>query len=179
MKKVLLTAIIIVNAVTGYCQQAIPEFKNKVMVRTSGNTLEALEPTGMRYDIKGRIGKGTTYITAEGPKASVDHKPSSGNVFVVKIEPGVDPEGVITLYKFSTDKKSRKIETGSVGMGGMKNAKLPTTQLNFRKVQDGVYEILPAKTLEPGEYIFTVSQELISGTMVAGEIKGFAFSVPE
>ncbi len=177
MKKMMLAALLAIAAQVAVAQDAIPEFKNKVMLHTKANTVENLDNTTLTRGMKGKPGKGTVFMKADGQNAAVVFDPKSGNDFIVKIEPGVDPESIVTLYVFDVDKKSRNIVTGEVGMRGSKDVVIPTVKLNFKKVQDGVYSISPVKSLGPGEYIFTVSQPV--NISLAMDVKGFAFSVPE
>lgn len=157
-------------------QDAIPEFKNKVMLHKS-NALENLDNTTLTRGMKGKPGRGIVFMKAEGTNAAVAFDPKSGNDFIVKIEPGVDPESIVTLYIFDVDKKNRNIVTGEVSMSGSKDIVMPTVKLNFKKLQDGVYSITPIKPLAPGEYIFTVSQPV--NLSLAMDMKGFAFTVAE
>lgn len=174
MRKLVL-AIACLLAFTAQAQQPVPEFKNKVMFLAAGNTLEPLEMTALSQGMKSGLGSGQIFMKAEGRESSVPVDPASGK-FIVKIDTDTDPEMVIRLYRFETDKKMRKIPMGSVGMGGMKNADIPTVALIFHKEQDGVYTISTRGPLSRGEYFFTVNQTM-SGGMTGPEIQGFSFSV--
>ncbi|MBX2907755.1 MAG: hypothetical protein KF744_17045 [Taibaiella sp.] len=177
MKSTILTILATAGMFLANAQQAIPEFKNKVMVLTKNNTLENLETTTLTYGVKSGFGKGSVFLKADGQHASTTYDPTSGNKFIVKIVKDTDPETLVTLYNFTVEKKYRKIVTAGVGFGNAKDIELPTPKLNFTKVQDGVYIITPVKPLEPGEYIFMVDQPLTGPG--ASEAKGQAFAVPE
>jgi hypothetical protein len=176
MKLSLLLSALALSVAT-MAQQAIPEFKNKVMLLNKDNTLSNLDLTPLGYASTSKMGAASVYMGADGKNAAITFNPNAGNSFIVKIEPGVDPEGVVTLYEFVVERKVRKIYTGRVSMSGLKPVESQTVKLSFSKVQDGVYIIKPLAPLEPGEYIFTVSQPLNSSVTI--EVKGFAFSVPE
>ena len=177
MKKMILAALLAIGTQVAVAQDGIPEFKNKVMLHTKANAVENLDNTTLTRGMKGKPGRGTVFMKAEGKNAAVTFDPKSGNDFIVKVEPGVDPESVVTLYIFDVDKKNRNIVTGEVGMSGSKDIVIPTVKLNFKKVQDGVYRISPMTPLAVGEYLFTVSQPV--NLSLALDIKGFAFSVAE
>lgn len=177
MKSTFITLLLAASTLYSYAQQAIPEFKNKVMVLTKNNTLENLETTTLTYGVKSGFGKGSVFLKADEPHASITYDPASGNKFIVKIAQDTDPETIVTLYNFTVEKKYRKIVTAGVGMGSAKDIDLPTAKLNFTKVQDGVYLLSTVKPLEAGEYIFMVNQPLTGPG--ASEAKGQAFSVPE
>ncbi len=177
MKKILFAVVLALVTQVAIAQDAIPEFKNKVMLHTKANTVENLDNTTLSRGMKGKPGKGIVFMKADGKNAAVKFDPKSGNDFIVKVEPGVDPESIVTLYIFDVEKNARNIITGEVGMRGSKDIVIPTVKLNFKKVQDGVYIITPVNPLTPGEYIFTVSQPV--NLSLALDIKGFAFSIAE
>ena len=178
MKNILLALSIAVSSFAAQAQTAIPEFKNKVMVLTKSNTLQSLEYTTLSYGLKGKYGGAGSkgYMKADGPTAGVTFNPADGNSFIVKLEPGSDPESFVTLYIFDAEKKMRKITLWVMGMGGTKDKEIPTAKLNYKKVEDGVYIMTPAQPLEEGEYIFFVNQPV--NKSVSSDIKGYAFSVP-
>ena len=177
MKKLLAAALVFAAIVQASAQNAVPEFKNKVMLHRKNNTLDNLESTTLTYHIVSKMGGGSVCMRTDGRNASVAYDPKSGDDFIVKIEPGVDPESIVTLYQFDLEKKQRKITTAAVGMSGSKKVEIPVVKLNFKKLEDGVYAISALKPIEPGEYIYTVSQPVSSS--VTTDIKGFAFSVAE
>ncbi len=178
MKNILQTLLITCLSITAQAQTAIPEFKNKVMVLTKSNALQSLEYTTLAYALKGKYGGAGSkgFMKAEGPSSSVKINPADGSSFIVKLEPGTDPESYVTLYVFDAEKSSRKITLWSMGMRGTKDVEIPTVKLNFKKVEDGVYVMTPAQTLEEGEYIYFINQPL--NKSVSSDIKGYAFSVP-
>lgn len=175
MKKLLIICLLAFVAHASIAQDAIPEFKNKVMLATKDQGLTNLDMTTLSRGSKGKMGKGSIFLKAEGEHASVLNNAATANDFIIKIEPEVDPESIVTCYIFEIDNKSRILVTGEVTRSGSKDVTIPTVKLNFKKVQDGVYRISPAKPLVTGEYIFTVSQPL--SLTLALELKGFAFSV--
>ena len=178
MKNILQAFLIACISFTAQAQTAIPEFKNKVMMLTKNNTLQSLDYTPLAYALKGKYGGAGSkgFMKADGPSASVKYNQADGSSFIVKLDPGSDPESYITLYVFDAEKSSRRIVIWSMGMRGTKDVEIPTVKLNLKKVEDGVYIMTPAQTLEEGEYIFFVNQPL--NKSVSSDIKGYAFSVP-
>ena len=174
MKKFIAT-ILLASAFTAInAQTAIPEFKNKVMVLTANNSLETLESTTVSFVSKG-FARGHIGVSAVGPSSSVIYSTKSGSSFIVKIDPGVDPESVITLYKFTVKKKNRIIDILSTGFYKTRYEDQQIIKLNFKKVQDGVYII--TANLEPGEYFFSTREPGVGGSIPMPS--GFAFSVKE
>ncbi len=178
MKIILQTFLAACISFSVHAQTAIPEFKNKVMILTKNNTLESLEYTTLSYALKGKYGGAGSkgYMKADGPSSSIKFSPMDGSSFIVKLEPGSDPESYVTLYVFDAEKNSRRIILWSMGMRGTKDVEIPTVKLNLKKVADGVYVMTPTGPLEEGEYIFFVNQPL--NKSVSSDIKGYAFSVP-
>ena len=158
-------------------QPPIPEFKNKVMFVNKTNTLAELESIALTLSSKAGFGKGSNYLRVDGVTSSVSHSGTPKNRFIVKIDPGTDPSTTIYLYKFEVDKKYRKILTGTVGIGGVKDGKIVTMPLTFTKVSDGVYIVSPKDQLPDGEYVFTVNNPITNTSNQ--ETKGFGFSVAQ
>jgi len=176
MKNIFLSLLFTSFSLVSFGQTAIPEFKNKVMVLTKNNTLESLESTTLEYSVKGKFGGAKGYLQADDEASKVVYDPKAGSSFIVKLESGVDPESVITLYIFDVAKGMRRIKTGEIGMTGSKKIEIPIIRLDFKKVQDAVY-IINTGILPPGEYIYMVNKPV--NTTATSDYKGFAFSVAE
>jgi hypothetical protein len=153
-----------------------PEFKNKVYAVTAENTLSDLDNTDFIYEMRtGMTAK--LFFRAAGLKSAVI-KPGNTR-FAVRIEPGVDPETVVELFKLATDKNSRFIQVGSISMGSSKPAELPKQKLSFSKMADGVYMITPREPLSPGEYAFIINRPATVPLGGSASAMGQAFSVGE
>lgn len=140
------------------------------MILTHSNSLESLENVSLKMVPRKKV----ISMSVENENSSVAFSLSSGNSFIVKIDPGVDPETLIVLYKFNAYKDSRNIDiVSSAGLGKAKYDDQQVVKLNFKKVQDGVYIISTAPLEEGGEYYFTCSPYQ---SAVVPLDKGFAFS---
>ncbi len=174
MKRILVVVMLIAISL-GANAQSIPEFKNKVMLVDKDQSISNLESVTLTNYIKTKVGAGAVGLKVDDENSPIVFDAAAGKSFIVKIEPGVDPESIVTLYKFTIEKKKRTIITYATSISGMKDTKLPVMPLSFKKVQDGVYNITAMKPLEEGEYVFIVSQPLTNTTI--SDVKGFAFSV--
>jgi len=180
----------------------VPEFKNQVMLLKSDNTLSDLDKTqltqkssisragGMVPIVGGiRALKGNKiYLKAEGccAKHSLSGKPTT--TFVVRVEPGTDPENVVGLYAFEAKDDYRKLVTNKVTVGtalgngnAVGNSKLEGIALQFKRVGEGVYAINYSEQLEAGEYVFLIVNESLGGMDLNAANqqykKGYCFSV--
>jgi hypothetical protein len=174
MKAIGASLLLIAMSSFAGAQTTIPDFSDKVMVLTKANSLESLESVTLGYITKNHVNGANAYLIADEPTSSVTYDQSVGNSFIVRIDPKVDPESIITLYVFDADKKKRKIKIAAVNGLGQKKVEIPIIRLAFKKVQDGVY-IITTGRMEEGEYVFFVNQELTRA--VSSNMKGYAFSV--
>ena len=157
-----------------------PEFKNKVMYLKKDNTLIDLDNTDLQTEMKASLtGSGTLNIKAAGVTSSVKRVGSPANKFVIKIDADTDPSSAVELFKFSVDKKNRKIVVAGYRMGSAIDVTLPKQKLTFTKVEPGVYTISPAEQLEPGEYGFIINRPNIDymSASTPKNLKGFCFYV--
>ena len=132
-----------------------PEFKNKVYAVTADNKLAGLDNTDFIYEMKtGMTAK--LFFRAAGTSSAT--KQPGDMRYAVRIEPGIDPETTVELFKLATDRKSRFIQVGTISMGSSKPAELPKQKLSFQKIADGVYLITMREPLAAGEYAFIVNR---------------------
>lgn len=179
MRKLLLIAGL-AFAMNSSAQNAIPEFKNKVMFVQPDKTLVELDRTDMNSDLHSNFGgHSEVNLVANGKVSSITHAGTTTDKYIVKIEPGTDPSNSVELFTFEVAKKNRKILVAEMSMGKDKTVELTKVKLLFTKVADGVYEISTATKLEAGEYCFLVNRPNISifGAANAQSIVGYCFSV--
>ena len=157
-----------------------PEFKFKVMFVGSGNALTDLEKTDLTSSLHTNMGgHSEVNLIADGKGATLSHTGATSESYVVKIEPGIDPETAVELFQFDVTKKSRKIMVAEMSMGKDKAVVLPKMKLTYKKVADGVYQINTNTQLEAGEYCFMVNRPNISimGASSPQSLVGYCFSV--
>jgi hypothetical protein len=159
----------------------LPEYNEVVMFLKSDNTLVALDKSDVVTESKENLMRRIlVYMKVLGSSAKVSHSGSPQNKFVVNVQPGIDPDNIVELFKFDEVKKHRKIQIASIsgGWGGTHDIELPKQRLIFKKVQPGSYIISPESQLEAGEYLFLVNRPNISELGAGGKaIKGYCFSV--
>lgn len=87
--------------------------------------------------------------------------------FVIKVAPGLDPEGIIKLVRFDLLQRSRRDPskdrhmpamktTGSWGGASSQQVTDNDVQIEIKWLADGVYEIIPRGGLSSGEYAFYI-----------------------
>lgn len=157
-----------------------PEFKNKVMFVDGNSTLVELDKTDLSSNLHTNMGgHSEVNLVANGKGSSVAHAGSTTETYVVKIEPGIDPQTVVELFVFEVTKKNRRILVAEMSMGKDKNVELTKAKITFKKLADGVYAITPTAQLEAGEYCFLVNRPNISimGAASTQSLIGYCFSV--
>lgn len=86
--------------------------------------------------------------------------------FVIKVTPGMDPEGIIKLVRFDLLKRSRRDPakdrhmpsmktTGSWGGASSQQVTDNDVKIEIKWLADGVYEVIPSG-MGPGEYAFYI-----------------------
>lgn len=157
-----------------------PEFKNKVMFVDKSNALADLDKTDLSSVLHTNMGgHSEVNIVANGKTSATVHAGSTSETYVVKIEPGIDPETVVELFKFEQTKKNRQILVAEMSMGKDKTVELTKVKLTFKKVSDGVYAVSCKEQLENGEYCFLVNRPNISimGASSTTALIGYCFKV--
>ena len=157
-----------------------PEFKNKVMLVDKSNALTDLEKTDLTTSLKTNMGgHSEVNIVADGKAATLMNSGSPAEKFVVKIEPGVDPETVVELFTFDVAKKVRKILVAQMSMGKDQAVTLTKVKLNYTKIADGVYAVSVKEQLPEGQYCFLVNRPNITimGSASAQSLIGYCFGV--
>ncbi len=181
MKKISFLVALLVIVFSAYAQNPpAPEFKNKVLFVDKNNTLADLEKTDLSSNLHTNMGgHSEVNLIANGTGSSVSHSGSTAESFIVKIEPGTDPETAVELFVFDVAKKNRKILVAQMSMGKDQGVELTKAKLAFKKVSDGVYTVTPAAQLEGGEYCFLVNRPNISimGASSTQSLIGYCFSV--
>jgi hypothetical protein len=151
----------------------IPDFPGRPYYITGSKKLENLERADASSDVKIKgLGYGghDLYFTAFGIKSPITFKQSELPKLVIKLEANQDPSEMVTLTKATLLKDRRRFlqESGSLG-GKAHNVEASRLPLQFRKVRDGLYEIVIPATIEPGEYAFMpmgASGSILSSTTI-------------
>jgi|GEM_PF-1951453 len=181
MKKLSILSALVAISFYGFAQNVpSPEFKNKVMFVETNNTLSDLDKTDMTTTLKTSMtGHSEVNIVANGKSSAQKHMGAPTENFIVKIEPGIDPENVVELFQFNNSKKDRKILVAEMSMGKDNTVELKKSKLSYKKISDGVYEVSCKEQLEGGEYCFLVNRPNITvmGAANSQALVGYCFSV--
>jgi hypothetical protein len=78
-----------------------------------------------------------------------------------------DPAGSIDFGKLQVNRRKHQREfiTGQGGFGGSKTT-VTTISIDFKKLGNGVYQIIPSQPLEAGEYCFNVGRKAFCFSIV-------------
>lgn len=159
MKKITLLLLIMASTIV-YGQQntyPTPDYNNTPFFY---NGKELVELDAVQYVVGSRP-KGLTgaeaalYLAGTTSSVKVDKENA---VFIVKLEPGVDPRTLVDLNRATVNDHSGKREF-VVYQKGMFTAEgtNPTVDISFKKVGEGVYVITSKTPLTSGEYFFSVA----------------------
>jgi hypothetical protein len=103
-----------------------------------------------------------------GAQSNVRISSFGGYNFVIKFTPGLDPSEHIKMSQFNVMPKSKRdpskdrympaYTASSAGWGGASSGSVTKflVDCEFKKLDEGVYEVIPKSVLAPGEYTFYV-----------------------
>jgi hypothetical protein len=91
-------------------------------------------------------------LRVDGEKSSVQLQASS--TFIVNCGNTMTPEVVFGLYRYSTIKKGYRETIWQKVSGITTGQDKDMVSFNYKKLKDGVYEIIPNAPLDKGEYCF-------------------------
>jgi hypothetical protein len=137
-----------------------PEYMNQVYQYDKINKkLVSLEKANAEMKTKIKLmGGGAMVYSIEGAKSEAringEKINSENSSFMITVAGGTmisDPSTTLKLYKLDSKKSNREVPMGQYGASGKGNSQV---DLNFRKLKDGVYEIIVSGKLEKGEYGF-------------------------
>jgi hypothetical protein len=157
-----------------------PPYMNKVyLVEAAKDSLKQLaEETGTHSNKIAMFGKqqsGVDY-SMDGAQSALRIAQSDSAAFEVSITGmmAMDPSMMFTLYQ-CTAKGSKRIVTVNGMSGANNNSSQNSIEVNVKKVKEDVYELIPAKKLDAGEYAFV---DLMSSAMGGGKtVQLFTFGV--
>ncbi|MGB4776086.1 MAG: hypothetical protein WBP45_12985 [Daejeonella sp.] len=136
-----------------------PEFPGRPYILLQNNILESIERSDGNIDVKmpgiGYSGS-ETYYSAYNPKSSTRLSKNLIPKFIIKLDgANTDPKDVLLLSKGISKKDRRQFLRFKMTMGGKSiDVSSSFVKLEFKKVKDGIYEILLPESIEIGEYAF-------------------------
>lgn len=146
-----------------------PEFTLRPYVLAADGTLRDVERADATVDYKyinGGYGGAKTYYTAFSGKSTVRFPSATPPRLFIRVEGGVDPSDLILLSIGETHKDRRRFLVGNSSLyGKARDVSDSFIKMEFRKVRDGVYELVLPTGIAPGEYaIMPVSDGKTSST---------------
>jgi len=126
-----------------------PDYVGAPFLRGANGYIPLEREVGMTYRSGGLYGYGGSVYRVQGSRSPVRVRQGDRLVFVVRLNRGDDPRR-FQLYRLESRMGFRQTQPG---MGGMP----PTIATTINKISDSVYEIIPVRTLYPGEYAVSPS----------------------
>lgn len=133
-----------------------PEFTNRPYLLTADNELKNLERADAQISAKAKaLGYGgveTSYIVFSA-KSEIRFNSANLPRIIIKIEGNVDPADLITMSKAVSKNNKRSFLQGGVGfVGRTKDVSSTYVKLEFKKIRNGVYEIILPTDITSGEF---------------------------
>lgn len=129
----------------------------KGLTRIEGRAVTISE-TGSRVPLKGPLPIGGGKVSAEIIGESAEHKVISTPVFYYRVASGSEAAGAgdLVLIKLKTKHHRRQFEVGGKREWQPSSGISLRSQVQFytKQMESGVYRLVPAQDLEPGEYGF-------------------------
>lgn len=160
MKKLILGMTILVIWVTASFSQSFPdpEFSSRPYILLEDNTLNNFERADALIDIKIKAmgyGGSEIYNTARLPKSDVRFSKNAMPKIIVKMVVNVDPADIISLSLGEVKKNRRRFLQSSMAFGGKaRDVSLYNVPVEFKKIREGIYEIVLPGNIQAGEYAF-------------------------
>jgi hypothetical protein len=161
MKKIIFTiAILISGFSSNLMAQSFPdpEFSSRPYILEANKTLKNLERADAQIETK-MVGMGyggvETYFTAFEPESDVRLSMNSLPKLIIKVEGNVDPSEIISLSEAEVKRDRRRFLQSSRGIRGRARDVSDTyIKLEFKKIRDGIFEVVLPSDIQPGEYAF-------------------------
>lgn len=161
MKNIILISAILISGFgsTLFAQSfPDPEFSSRPYFIENDSTLKTLEKTEAKYEIKIKsmgYGGSEVYYTAFKSRSEIRFSKVSLPKLVIKIESDIDPSDIVTLAKAIVLNDRRRFVQSSMALGGKtRDLSKYYVMLEFKKIQEEIYEIILPKNMEAGEYAF-------------------------
>lgn len=160
IQKLTLTILWLLVSLVALHSQEIPtpDYSARPYYLKADNTLENFERADATMDTKlkgGGFGGVEMYFAAFGTASSTRF--AAGNIprLFIKLEANIDPNESITLSQAEVKKDRRRFLQGSMSAyGAARNTSAGEVKLTFKKIREGVFEILLPSNIASGEYAF-------------------------
>lgn len=136
-----------------------PDFPTRPYGLDGNYNLIDLDRTDASIDVKVKglgYGGGEMYYTAFSPAATVRFEIGNLPRFIVQVGDNVDPSSIISMGKAEVkgNQKRRFLQSSMAFGGKARDVSDAVISLDFKKIKDGLYEIIIEQRLEAGEYAF-------------------------
>jgi hypothetical protein len=121
-----------------------PDYAGAPFLRGANGYIPLEQERGAMTRVGGMYGMGAPVYRVSGARSPVRVRQYDRIVFVVRLNPGQDPQQ-FQLYRLESRMGYRQTQATMSGMP-------PALPVTIHKVNDAVYEIIPARALNPGEY---------------------------
>ena len=121
-----------------------PDYAGAPFLRGANGYIPLERENGMMTRAGGMYGMGAPVYRISGARSPVRVRQYDRVVFVVRLNPGQDPHQ-FQLYRLEPRMGYRQTQATMSGMP-------PALPVTIRQINNGVYEIIPARALYPGEY---------------------------
>lgn len=137
-----------------------PEFSSRPYFLDADSTLKNLERADAQYEQKLKaMGYGgmEIYYSVFILKSDVRFSKSTLPKLIIKVEGNIDPSELFYLSKSAVKTDRRSFLQGSMDiLFGGKARDVSNTYINleFKKIRDGIFEVILPSDIQPGEYAF-------------------------
>jgi hypothetical protein len=158
MKTKLLLLLLFVAFNSAAQKLANIEFSGRPYILVNSNTLKDFERADAQFEtkIKALGYKGSeTFYTVFSPKSEISFSKELLPKIIIKMDDNIDPSDVVKLSKAVIKKDRRRFILESQQLlGKARDISDAYIKLDFKKLEDNVYEVILPKDIEIGEYAF-------------------------
>jgi len=155
-----LVALLLISMSSSLLAQSFPdpEFSARPYTLAQDNSLKSIERADAQVDFKVKgmgIGGSEIYYTTFSPKSEVRFSKDALPRLIIKVDGNADPSELISMAKGEVKKDRRRFLQGSMALAGKaRDVSSAYIKLEFKKLRDGIYEIILPSDIQSGEYAF-------------------------
>lgn len=160
MKKLILLSVFVLTFASLSFSQSIPEpdFSWRPYILLENNTFKNFERVEAKIDVKSKgmgYGGAEMYYTAFNSKSNLRFKSNEMPRVFIKFDSNIDPVEMISLSIGEVKKDRRRFLNTSMAIGGKaQDTNSSFVAIEFKKIRDGIFEIILPSNMLPGEYAF-------------------------
>jgi hypothetical protein len=175
----LLLAIIMLKSTLKAQTIPVPDFTGKLYYLVQDSVLKSTEVADAQVEVKlkkmGYAGSDVGFKVFT-PKSEVRFLNTSLPRLIVRVDGNVDPMELYSLSKAKPDNNARFfLQTSRNVTGQTLDVSSNFVKIEFKKVRDGVFEVVFPPNLQPGEYGFV---KIDMGNLIAAnKVKIYCFGI--